>query len=318
MKSNRHKKTPTLAGDGVLGNESNYQERNVMSNNNTATSNSNVIPFDFRGHNVRTVLLSGEPWFVAVDACKVLGLANATTALLALDEDERSKYAVGKFGVVNIVNESGLYTLILRCRDAVTKGSKAHAFRRWVTTEVLPSIRKDGGYVDTSAKMASLVEGLIGVTELTVIKGLVRQKGHHLPAENQRSAGARLYSAVRTRFNVARTELIPHKDFAEACNFIAAYSVLDGEYIQASKKDGGIYLDQHEAHHLYLMMDRFWKMFQYKDNMLAAARALGSSGLMDMFDYLYNGHGSYATLNKRKDELEATYNGMFVGSRKSA
>ena len=197
---------------------------------NSSTASSNVIPFDFHGQGVRATTIDGEPWFVASDVCRILSIVNTTQAVQALDDDERSMFNIGPQGPVNIINESGLYTLILRNRDAVKKGSKPHAFRRWVTSEVLPSIRKHGRFEDASRKMPAMLDGLIGVSEMTAFKGLIRQKVSFLPSEHQRSAGARLYSAVHTRFNVARTELIQHQDFSDACNFVAAYAI-EGEYI---------------------------------------------------------------------------------------
>lgn len=195
-----------------------------------STASSNVIPFDFRGHSVRAVSIGGEPWFVATDACKVLGLTNTTTALLALDEDERSKFSLGRQGEVNIVNESGLYTLILRCRDAVTKGSKPHAFRRWVTSEVLPSIRKTGTYSDTRNTMATLVGDVIGSTGEVVLNRVIEQKGYRIAPALQRSYKHTMKSRLRSRFNVQKASLIPADQMADACNFIVSYA-LEGEFL---------------------------------------------------------------------------------------
>ncbi|HCQ8617152.1 TPA: anti-repressor protein [Klebsiella pneumoniae] len=97
--------------------------------------------------NIRAILIDGEPWFVAIDVIKALQLTNPTMSLKALDEDERSKFNLGRQGNTNIISESGLYTLILRCRDAVTPGTIPYRFRKWVTSEVLPQIRKTGRYV---------------------------------------------------------------------------------------------------------------------------------------------------------------------------
>ena len=88
----------------------------------------------------------GEPWFVAKDVCDALGLGNVGQALARLDEDEKSSITLndGTPGNPNksIVSESGLYALVLASRKP-----EAHAFKRWVTHEVLPSIRRDGGYM---------------------------------------------------------------------------------------------------------------------------------------------------------------------------
>lgn len=85
---------------------------------------------------------SGEPWFVAKDVCEILGLTNPTVATSRLDDDERAKFNLGRQGDTNVVNEYGLYSLVLASRKP-----EAHAFKRWVTHEVLPAIRRDGGYM---------------------------------------------------------------------------------------------------------------------------------------------------------------------------
>lgn len=113
--------------------------------------------FSFQeNHPVRVVLVNGEPWFVALDVTKALRLTNPTMALKALDDDERAKFNLGRQGETNIISESGLYTLILRCRDAVKQGTTAWRFRKWVTNEVLLAIRKSGeySYVEPAPKSA--------------------------------------------------------------------------------------------------------------------------------------------------------------------
>ena len=103
------------------------------------------VSFSFENHTIRAVSKNGEAWFVAEDVCSVLGLTNPSMALKALDEDEYSKFNLGNSGRgnpnVNIINESGLYALILKSRKL-----EAKRFRKWVTSEVLPAIRKTGKY----------------------------------------------------------------------------------------------------------------------------------------------------------------------------
>lgn len=94
---------------------------------------------------VRTLNLNGEPWFVAVDVCSVLDLSNPTIAVSRLDEDERAKFNLGRQGDATIVNEPGLYTLVLGSRKP-----EAKAFKRWITHEVIPAVRKYGGYMTKS------------------------------------------------------------------------------------------------------------------------------------------------------------------------
>jgi len=105
-----------------------------------------VVPFDFKGQEVRTVKdNNGEIWFVAKDVCKILDISKHRDAVSRLDDDERGSVLVDTLGgtqSVSAVNEYGLYSLILHSRKP-----EAKAFKRWVTHEVLPTIRKTGGYV---------------------------------------------------------------------------------------------------------------------------------------------------------------------------
>ena len=101
---------------------------------------------------VRTLNLNGEPWFVAVDVCSVLDLSNPTIAVSRLDEDERAKFNLGRQGDATIVNEPGLYTLVL-----VSRKPEAKAFKRWITHEVIPAIRKHGVYI-TDEKLKLFAE----------------------------------------------------------------------------------------------------------------------------------------------------------------
>jgi len=98
---------------------------------------------------IRTVTKDNEPWFVATDICKALELSNPTMATQRLDEDERSKFNLGRQGEAVIVNEFGLYNLVLASRK---QGAKE--FKRWITHEVIPSIRKSGGYIAGQEQMS--------------------------------------------------------------------------------------------------------------------------------------------------------------------
>lgn len=91
---------------------------------------------------IRTVIVNDEVWFVAKDVCEALKHTNTTVAMQMLEEDERTKLSLGRAGETNCINESGLYTLIIK-----SNLPKAKKFRKWVTGEVLPSIRKNGGYI---------------------------------------------------------------------------------------------------------------------------------------------------------------------------
>lgn len=115
------------------------------------------VPFSFESHAVRAVNRNGECWFVAMDVCNILKLTNTTVALQSLDDDELTKFNLGsQAGEVNIINESGLYALILRSRKP-----EAKRFRKWVTNEVLPAIRKTGAYA-IQKKPEDIIREVVG------------------------------------------------------------------------------------------------------------------------------------------------------------
>lgn len=105
---------------------------------------SNVIPFSFDGYAVRVLTRDDKPWFVLADVCSVLDIANNRDASNRLDEDEKGVVTTDTLGgaqEMSIINESGLYNLIFTSRKP-----EARRFRKWVTGEVLPAIRKTGSY----------------------------------------------------------------------------------------------------------------------------------------------------------------------------
>ena len=106
---------------------------------------------------IRTVILDGEPWFVAADVCKILEHSNPTIAMNGLEDFEKTKLNLGlQGGNTNIISESGFYTLVLRSRKSIAK-----PFRIWVTSEVLPSIRKTGRYIAPSEnKMEAMLSDM--------------------------------------------------------------------------------------------------------------------------------------------------------------
>lgn len=107
-------------------------------------TNNNVVPFIFGESIIRSIVIKGVPWFVANDVCASLGLINSRKALSSLDEDEKgvtTSDTLGGAQKINIVNESGIYALVFKSRKPCAK-----AFRKWVTSEVLPAIRRTGSF----------------------------------------------------------------------------------------------------------------------------------------------------------------------------
>lgn len=171
-----------------------------MANQSIATS---VASFSFENFTVRAINRDGEIWFVAADVCAVLDIKNPSDALKALDTDEYTSFNLGYSGTrgnpnVNIVNESGLYALILRSRKP-----EAFRFRKWVTSEVLPAIRKTGAY------------------SLTITKA---QQGElaTLIAERFPSGKDRPYawSRFNNHFRLASYKNLTASRFEEACEYI--------------------------------------------------------------------------------------------------
>lgn len=105
-----------------------------------------VISAVFSSNTIRMIVIKGEPWWVASDVCRVLGISNTGDAIADLDEDEKNTIAIADSirGNPNrsTINESGLFALIFRSRKP-----EARRFRKWVTSEVLPQIRRTGSYV---------------------------------------------------------------------------------------------------------------------------------------------------------------------------
>jgi prophage antirepressor-like protein len=115
--------------------------------------------FTYRDAQVRTVLVDGDPWFVAADVCAVLGIGNPSQAVSYLDDDEYTTTLISSEGgqerPTNVINEPGLYSLILRSRKP-----EAKTFKRWITHEVLPQIRRTGGYSSAPALPQTYADAL--------------------------------------------------------------------------------------------------------------------------------------------------------------
>ena len=116
---------------------------------------SNVVSFNFVTNSVRVIMRGDEPWFVAMDVCAALDLQNPTKAIQVLKDYQHRVHTMdvmlanGAFQrrEMNMINESGLYTLIFKSRKAA-----AERFQQWVTCDVLPSIRKTGSYGTVKAR----------------------------------------------------------------------------------------------------------------------------------------------------------------------
>jgi anti-repressor protein len=119
----------------------------------------------FKNHRIRTIMINGILWWILKDVCDALGIANPSQTADRLDDDERAMFNIGRQGDINIINESGLYKVILRSNKPEAKN-----FTRWVTHEVLPSIRKHGSYITASKVEEILNDPDAWIKLLTTLK----------------------------------------------------------------------------------------------------------------------------------------------------
>ena len=148
--------------------------------------NNEIQKFDFKGASLRTLTdEAGEPWFIAKDVCDILGLENSRKATADLDSDEKNTVTIsdGIAGNPNktIISEPGLYRLVMKSRKP-----EAKEFQRWVTHEVLPQIRKTGGYIpttDADDDMTILAKAvMIGQRTMEAQKQRIAEQSEHIKA----------------------------------------------------------------------------------------------------------------------------------------
>ena len=167
---------------------------------------------------MQVVIIGGEPYFVAVDACRILGLSNPTMAMRALEDDEHLTSVVLRAGQqrpVNVVNESGLYALIFLSRKPGAK-----KFRKWITSEVLPSIRKTGAYINEQVveKLSSQASSVTGADDNLYLHSILKAFREFLAEEKQGNICTELrltkkIEAARTLFPEEKKRLAVIKGF---------------------------------------------------------------------------------------------------------
>lgn len=193
------------------------EESNVIDSKAVEVSSQPV--FSFGEHSVRVVVRDGEPWFVAADVCAVLGTKNHRESLRHLDDDEKgviSNDTPGGVQQTSVVNESGLYALVLRSRKP-----EAKKFTKWVTSEVLPAIRKTGVYV---GKPFAVNPGdVLTQDEQNTLRLMLKSAVEKLPKEKQASAMVKGWSKLKAHFGVTYRE-IPRQEFSEAVSIIARHT----------------------------------------------------------------------------------------------
>lgn len=204
---------------------------------------------------IRTVVVNEEPMFCLTDICKALEMSNPTMVAQRLDDDERTKLDLGRQGETNFITESGLYAVILR-----SDKPNAKKFRKWVTSEVLPSIRKTGSYnkpMTTAEKIRLLAQSdeelthrvdeveaeveelketmpLLAVdcdriTNAVKSKGIETLGGKDSNSYKDRSLRGRVYAdihrEVKRQFGVTTYKAIKRNQCEKAVAFVRNYNV---------------------------------------------------------------------------------------------
>lgn len=264
---------------------------------------------------VRAVLIDGEPWFVAADVCESLEFnGRSRDYIRMLDEDEKGAHILRTLGgdqQVQIVSESGLYSLIFKSRKP-----EAKAFKKWVTAEVLPAIRKHGRYEDSSNKMTTLANDVIGVSGTNLINGVIGQKIAILPVGVQRQAKHKLHAILHTRFNVPRTELIPAEKLDVACEYIAAYA-LEGEWLGKEQRPEALFtLDFPRAQDLSLLLHYTdWVMHRWNKSIRAGLKELNPELYNSTWEFFMEAQRAAQRLDKSMPDLVAYFQKSSGGKR---
>jgi prophage antirepressor-like protein len=166
-----------------------------------------VSNFQFQNNALRVIVVNGEPWFLAADVCRIIGITSPTKAVKILDDDE---VALKTFqgltngnDEANFISESGMYKIVMRSQDAIKQGTPAHAFTKWVTSEVLPAIRKTGSY---SVSISKAQQGELAT--------LIAER---FPSGKDRPCA---WSRFNNHFRLASYKDLPTNRFEEACEYI--------------------------------------------------------------------------------------------------
>ncbi|MCY1388632.1 hypothetical protein D9M71_34070 [compost metagenome] len=250
-------------------------------------------------HDIRIQVIDGEPWFCLADVCETLTVDRTSRLLRDLDEKgvaDCQTLTKGGQQSLKFVNEPNLYRVIFRSNKP-----EAKQFQDWVFNEVLPDIRKHGRYEDHGT-MATLMDELIGMSELNVIKGLIRDKAKVIPLEKRHGFRLAMHNRLHTRFNVPRSELIPAAQFETACNFIAAYA-LEGEWLPKEESGRLGAAEWSNIGFLVACVEQTYKVFE-KNRLYHHLDGLGCKAGAEILGFLWDGLGSAAHVRKYcADEL---------------
>mgnify|MGYP004701932153 CR=1 FL=1 len=212
-----------------------------------------VQVFNFEANEVRTVVVNNEAWFVGKDVADTLGYSASRNALSKhVDIDDKLTHQIsasGQMREMTLINESGVYSLIFG-----SKLDSAKRFKKWVTSEVLPSIRRTGGYkIDRSDMTDILVQAISSMNDrihalenITITSGqekafnnIKKQRiiwvigGTYRYKELSRTISRAIMRDVFTAYGISRLDELKSKDFEEAYNFVKNWEP-QGELVKKS------------------------------------------------------------------------------------
>lgn len=150
----------------------------------------------------------------------------------------------------------------------------------------------------------TIVNELIGMTEVNVIKGLIRDKAKVIPIERRRSFQLTMHNRLHTRFNVPRVEIIPADQFEAACNFVAAYSVHEGEWLPKPEKRCGTMLNDHQLYDVYFVCHHFRYLYDIfkRHSLYEFLGRHGSRAGVEMIDHFKDGYMGVGKLRRDFEE----------------
>lgn len=192
----------------------------IVADGNVQDRTAQVFQFK-QQQDVRAVMIDGEPWFYAIDVCSAVSLSDTNKALLGLDDDEKREHEQysGSGRKPLLINESGLYSLILRSRKP-----EAKAFKKWVTAEVLPAIRKHGMYLHAPAMRPSLTKDHWREIDRQMHRMLTSWAFGHA-SKNW------IYNHMRVVFQVARFEDVPADQFEVVMQLLKSKEQACSDYV---------------------------------------------------------------------------------------
>ncbi|MPQ68320.1 MULTISPECIES: Bro-N domain-containing protein [unclassified Pseudomonas] len=272
-----------------------------MVKNTTAASS--VIPFRFESREVRTLLIDDQPWFVGSDVSAALAYTEASRMTRNLDEDEKGLHIVvtpGGEQEMLVINESGLYSAILRSRKA-----EAKRFKKWVTAEVLPAIHKYGHYHDGLGRMGTLIGQTIGTDGFHMLGSIIKGKVAELPMPARRRAMSKIWSQTHVAFGVRSAEDIPAEQLDAARNFIAAYVLREGDYLP-KEPVGVLALDDGQALAAWnLMHSAAWTVHHWEEGIGPAMKLVHSRFYGNANTHITNLRQSVERLKPVRETIES-------------